>query len=96
MENLASLIRLVLLTVDGQTYALHLETVGRILRMAEITPLPGAPDAAEGVVNVQGEVVPSSVVHGMPGAAIKLDAATFILPTKKIAAVLTSVAHNRK
>lgn len=57
MENLASLIRLVLLTVDGQTYALHLEAVDRVLRMVEITPLPGAPDAVEGVVNVQGEVV---------------------------------------
>jgi len=55
VENLASLIRLVLLTVDGQTYALHLETVGRILRMAEITPLPGVPDAAEGVVDVQAK-----------------------------------------
>ena len=58
MENLASSIRLVLLTVDGQTYALHLPAVDRIVRMVEITPLPGAPDAVEGVVNVQGEVVP--------------------------------------
>ncbi len=57
MENLASSIRLVLLAVDGQTYALHLEAVDRILRMAEVTPLPGAPDAVEGVVNIQGEVV---------------------------------------
>jgi len=57
VENLASSIRLVLLAVDGQTYALHLEAVDRILRMAEVTPLPGAPDAVEGVVNIQGEVV---------------------------------------
>lgn len=53
-----SLIRLVLLKVDGQTYALHLAAVDRVLRMVEITPLPGAPDAVEGVVNVRGEVVP--------------------------------------
>ena len=58
MENPASLIRLVLLKVDGQTYALHLEAVDRILRMVEVTPLPGAPDVVEGVVNIQGEVVP--------------------------------------
>ncbi|MDO8768461.1 MAG: chemotaxis-specific protein-glutamate methyltransferase CheB [Burkholderiaceae bacterium] len=38
----------------------------------------------------------SSVVHGMPGEAIKLDAATFILPPEKISAVLTNLAHNRK
>ncbi len=38
----------------------------------------------------------SSVVHGMPGEAIKLDAATFILLPEKIPAVLTNLAHNRK
>jgi len=57
MEPLASLIRLILLTVDGQTYALHLEAVDRVLRTVEVTPLPGAPDAVEGVINIQGEVV---------------------------------------
>ena len=58
MENPASLVRLVLLIVDGQTFALHLEAVDRVLRMVEITPLPGGPNSVEGVVNVQGEVVP--------------------------------------
>jgi len=38
----------------------------------------------------------SSVVHGMPGEAIKLDAATFILAPEKIAAVLTDLANNKK
>lgn len=38
----------------------------------------------------------SSVVHGMPGEAIKLDAATFILAPDKIAAVLTNLANNKK
>ena len=38
----------------------------------------------------------SSVVHGMPGAAIKLDAATLILPPEKIAATLASLAKDRK
>ncbi len=55
---MTSRIRLILLTVDGQTYALHLEAVERVLRMAEVTPLPGAPDVVEGVINIQGEVVP--------------------------------------
>jgi two-component system chemotaxis response regulator CheB len=35
----------------------------------------------------------SSVVHGMPGAAILLDAATYILPPAKIPAVLTNLAR---
>lgn len=55
---MTSRIRLILLTVDGQTYALHLEAVERVLRMAEVTPLPGAPDVVEGVINIRGEVVP--------------------------------------
>jgi two-component system, chemotaxis family, protein-glutamate methylesterase/glutaminase len=37
----------------------------------------------------------SSVVHGMPGEAIKLDAATFILAPDKIAAVLIGLATNK-
>lgn len=36
----------------------------------------------------------SSVVHGMPGEAIKLGAATFVLPPEKIAAVLSRLAKN--
>lgn len=37
----------------------------------------------------------SSVIHGMPGEAIKLDAAMLVLPPEKIAAVLTSLANHR-
>ena len=37
----------------------------------------------------------SSVVHGMPGEAIRLDAAMLVLPPDKIAAVLTNLANNR-
>ncbi|TAK82472.1 MAG: chemotaxis-specific protein-glutamate methyltransferase CheB [Betaproteobacteria bacterium] len=36
----------------------------------------------------------SSVVHGMPGEAIRLDAATFVLSPEKIATVLTRLAKN--
>ena len=35
----------------------------------------------------------SSVVHGMPGEAIRLDAATLVLPPDKIAAVLAGLAN---
>jgi two-component system chemotaxis response regulator CheB len=37
----------------------------------------------------------SSVVHGMPGEAIKLDAATYILAPDKISAVLMSLANSK-
>lgn len=66
---MASQIRLVLLTVDGKAYALHLEAVERVLRMAEVTPLPGAPDTVEGVINVQGEVVPVVSIRRRLGLA---------------------------
>lgn len=36
----------------------------------------------------------TSVVHGMPGEAIRLDAAIMVLPPEKIAAMLTSLAKN--
>ncbi len=38
----------------------------------------------------------SSVVHGMPGEAIRLDAAMFILPPEKIAAALAGLAKKGK
>jgi purine-binding chemotaxis protein CheW len=69
VENLASSIRLVLLTVDGQTYALPLAAVDRIVRMVEVTPLPGAPDVVEGVINIQGEVVPVVSIRRRLGLA---------------------------
>jgi len=37
----------------------------------------------------------SSVVHGMPGEAIKLDAARYVLAPDKIAAVLMSLTNNK-
>lgn len=38
----------------------------------------------------------SSVVYGMPGVAFQLDAATYVLPPDKIAAVLTGLTGRRK
>lgn len=38
----------------------------------------------------------SSVVYGMPGEAIKQDAADYILPPEEIAAVLTALVENTK
>ncbi|MFO0793155.1 MAG: hypothetical protein U0586_03740 [Candidatus Brocadiaceae bacterium] len=38
----------------------------------------------------------SSIVHGMPGEAIKLDAATYVYPPEKIASVLAGLVRNEK
>ncbi len=37
----------------------------------------------------------SSVVHGMPGAAIRLEAATYVLPPEKIAATLVKLVNGK-
>lgn len=63
------MIRWVLLTVDGQTYALHLEAVDRVVRMAEVTRLPEAPEVVEGIVNIQGEVLPVVSIRRRLGLA---------------------------
>lgn len=64
-----SQVRLLLLTVAGQTYALHLEVVDRVLRMVEITPVPGAPDVVEGVINLQGHLLPIVSIRRRLGLA---------------------------
>jgi purine-binding chemotaxis protein CheW len=45
-------------TLDDQSYALHLPSVDRIARMAQITPLPNAPRVVLGLVNIHGRIVP--------------------------------------
>lgn len=49
---------LVVFTLHEQRYALRLPAVTRIVRVAEITVLPGAPDIVLGVVNLQGQIIP--------------------------------------
>lgn len=69
MNDAPPLHRLVLLTVAGQVFALHLEAVDRVVRMVEVTPLPSAPAAVEGVVDVHGEVVPVLSIRRRLGLA---------------------------
>lgn len=50
--------QLLVFTLDAPRYALNLELVERVIRAAEITPLPKAPDWVLGVLNVHGQVLP--------------------------------------
>jgi purine-binding chemotaxis protein CheW len=50
--------RLVTFLLDEQRYALNLAVIEKAVRIAEITPLPSAPEIVMGVVNVQGRVLP--------------------------------------
>ena len=45
-------------SLDGQSFALRLSAVERVMRAAEVTPLPGAPEVVIGVINVRGQVLP--------------------------------------
>lgn len=45
-------------TLDDGRYALDVFAVRRVVRVVEVTPLPGAPHGVVGVVDVSGEVVP--------------------------------------
>lgn len=53
-----ALFQLVVFTLHEQLYALRLAAVDRIARVAEITALPSAPEIVQGVVNIQGRIVP--------------------------------------
>ena len=44
--------------LGGDRFGLPVETVLRITRAVEVTPVPGFPDSALGVINVQGQVMP--------------------------------------
>jgi purine-binding chemotaxis protein CheW len=50
--------KLIVFTIDEQRYALHLESVERIVRAVEVTVIPKAPQMVLGVVNVQGKIIP--------------------------------------
>jgi purine-binding chemotaxis protein CheW len=43
--------------LDGDPYALPIESVREIVRLRPITPVPRVPDAIRGVISLRGEVV---------------------------------------
>lgn len=50
--------QLVAFSLDGQSYALRLDSVQRIVPVVEVTPLPAAPEIVLGIVNLWGKIVP--------------------------------------
>jgi len=55
MDNIQNFILFVL---DEHDFVIPLESVLRIARAVSVKPLPNAPDIVEGILNVQGEVIP--------------------------------------
>jgi purine-binding chemotaxis protein CheW len=50
--------RWVLFSLDARRYALPLDSVERIVHAAEVTPLPLAPEAVLGALDIAGEILP--------------------------------------
>ena len=44
--------------LDGQRYGFPADSVVQVVQMVAISPLPGAPEIVEGIVNVRGTIVP--------------------------------------
>lgn len=56
-----------------ETYAVSASTVNEVLRYTEITPVPGAPQAIMGIINLRGNVVTvlsARTMFGLPPAEI--------------------------
>ena len=51
--------RLLTFQLDGQSFGVALECVERVVRAAEVTPLPRAPEVVLGVINFQGRILPA-------------------------------------
>lgn len=54
----AATLALLVFKVDHHLYGLSVTSVVRIIEMVTITPLPGAPEVIEGIINFHGKTVP--------------------------------------
>ncbi len=64
----------VLFAVGELDLALNLETVARVIRAVDVSPLPDAPRGVLGVINMQGRIVPVLGMRarfGMPAREVR-------------------------
>jgi len=60
--------------LDDERFALDVGVVQRVVRAVAVTPLPGAPAAVAGVIDLHGAVVPvvdARAVLGLPGRRLR-------------------------
>lgn len=79
------LTQLVAFNVDGQQYALGLQSVQRVVRMVEITPLPKSPEVVLGVVDLGSTILPVLSMRkrfGRPEAEIDLNDQLIVAETR--------------
>ncbi len=61
--------------IERQSYGLPITNVVRIIEIVTITPLPGAPDIIQGIINLRGKAVPVMDLRyrfGLPPRLINL------------------------
>ena len=88
---MGNLIRLLEFMIVDQQYALFLDSVDKVVRAVEVTPLPDAPESVLGVVDVQGQVLPVLNIRkrfGIPDKEIDLTDQLIIARTKRRMVVL--------
>ncbi|HEY0071383.1 MAG TPA: chemotaxis protein CheW [Chloroflexia bacterium] len=59
----------VVFTLDGQRYALPHADVERVVQATKLTPLPGAPGAVAGLINIRGCIIPVVSLRKLHGRA---------------------------
>src|SRR5687768_110955 len=89
-------IQLVVFSVDGQKLALRLAAVRRVVRAAQVCPVPNAPAVVAGLLDVQGEVLPVLDLRarlGLPSRPIAVDDLFMIVqsPVRTLALVVERV-----
>jgi purine-binding chemotaxis protein CheW len=90
--------QLVVFTLDDQRYAVSLSVVERIVRLVEITPVPGAPEMVFGVINVEGCITPVVDIRKrfrLPARELALNDQLIVVRTRKrkVALVVNTVTE---
>ena len=49
---------LIVFIIDSQRYGVDLRIILRVVRVVEITPVPGMPEKVMGIINVEGTLIP--------------------------------------
>lgn len=91
----AAVLQLVVFKLADQRYALHLSAVERVVRIAELTVLPKAPQIVLGIINVRGRVIPVVDTRrrfGLPARELNLSDQLIIARTsQRVVALLADV-----
>lgn len=82
--------RLLVLRLDGRSLGIELAWVRELLRTVRVTPIPGAPQGVEGIIDAGGELIPVLDLRsrfGLPDRPVHLSdlLAVLELPGRRVA-----------